>query len=203
MQASNVVQGFRLKKILGWTVGTIAAWAVTKMFDSYYDVSLLSALWNSVLSVGSWLGQSFPIQLWMLAGLTICVLLLLGVGFWTINDANRALEDADKKLNAAYEQIAELKTPALPPLTKEQDKVIAAIAAYDSEGEDCSTRDFPGRIGLTLLEADGAMDVLEARKLISFQYYNAGRFVTLTPAGRAHVLHPDFVIPQLFQSRKR
>lgn len=195
MQTSDVVQGFRLKKILGWTVGTIAAWVVTKMFDNYYDVSLFSAFWNSVLSVGSWLSQSFPIQLWMLAGLTVCVLLLLGVGFWVINDANKALEDADQKLNAAYEQIAKLKTPALPPLTKEQDEVIATIAAYDSEGNDCSTKDFPARIGLTFLQADGAMDVLEARKLISFQYYNAGRFVTLTPAGRAYVLHPDFDIP--------
>ncbi|MCP1474832.1 hypothetical protein ABIA54_001078 [Pseudomonas sp. EB276 TE3739] len=107
------------------------------------------------------------------------------------------LDTVSLELEAAYAKIAELRTPALPPMTEDQDKVIAVIATYDSEGKECPAKEFPGRIGLNLLEADGAMDVLAARKLIEFQYYNDRRYVTLTAKGRAYVLHPDFWMPQM------
>lgn len=107
----------------------------------------------------------------------------------------KELDAAGLELEAAYAKIAELQTPALPLLSEGQDEVIAAIAAYDSEGKECLASEFPRRIGLTLLEADGAMDVLEARKLIEFQYYNGRRYVSLTAKGRAYVLHPDFKKP--------
>ncbi|QVW26374.1 hypothetical protein KJF94_12910 [Pseudomonas hormoni] len=120
-----------------------------------------------------------------------------------LNATRKSLEATDLELKATYVKISELKAPESPPLTKDQDNVIAAIAAYDNEGENCSTRDFPAHIGLTLLEADGAMDVLEAMKLIAFEYYNGQRYVTLTAKGRAYVLRPDFVMLSLFQRGKR
>lgn len=196
MQANDAVQRSGLTKILGWTGATLAAWIATKIFDSYYDVSLVSSLFAAVgaglASAWSLLGQSFPIPLWMLVGLTICVLLLIGVGIWGFIDANRALEDAEKELDAAYKKIAELKTPVLPPLTEEQDRVIGAIAIYGSAGKACPAKAIPAHIGLTFLETDGALDVLEARKMISYEYSASGRYVSLTTVGRAYVLHPDF-----------
>ncbi|WP_146166091.1 hypothetical protein [Pseudomonas baetica] len=111
--------------------------------------------------------------------------------------ARTELDSAGIELDAANTKIAELQNPALPPMTEDQDKVIAVIATYDSEGKECSASEFPSRIGLNLLEADGAMDVLEARKLIEFQYYNGRRYVTLTAKGRAYVLHADFWMPPM------
>jgi hypothetical protein len=198
MQASDAVQRSGLKKVLGWTGGTLAAWITTKIFDSYYDVSLFSAVSTAVdtglANTWSLLGQSFPIQLWMLVSLTVCVLLLLGVGLWGIKDAYKALEVAEKELNAAYAKIAELKAPALLPLTIVQDRVIGTIAIYGSVGKTCPTTAIPTHTDLTHLETDGALDVLEARKMISFEYSASGKFVTLTAVGRAYVLHPDFDI---------
>jgi len=198
MQTSDAVQRSRLKKILGWTGGTLAAWIATKIFDSYYDVSLFSAVSTAVgtglANTWSLAGQSFPMQLWMLAGLTICVLLLIGVGLWGIYDANRALADAEKELNVAYAKIAELKAPALLPLTTVQDRVIGTIAIYGSAGKTCPTTEIPTHTGLTFLETDGALDVLEARKMVSFEYSSSGKYVALTAVGRAYVLHPDFDI---------
>ncbi|WP_095111740.1 hypothetical protein [Pseudomonas sp. Irchel 3H7] len=198
MQTSDAVQRSKLKKVLGWTGGTLAAWIATKIFDSYYDVSLLSAASTAVgtglANTWSLLGQSFPIQLWMLVGLTVCVLLLLGVGLWGIKDAYRALEDAEKELNAAYAKIAELKAPALLPLTTVQDTVIGTIAIYGSAGKTCPTTAIPTHTDLTFLETDGALDVLESRKMISFEYSASGKYVALSAVGRAYVLHPDFDI---------
>ncbi|MHC8325425.1 hypothetical protein [Pseudomonas sp. LB1P83] len=198
MQANDAVQRSRLKKILGWIVGTVAAWIATKIFDSYYDVSLFSSVSTAVgtglANTWSLLGQSFPMQLWMLVGLTICVLLLIGVGLWGINDANKALEDAEKELNVAYAKIAELKAPALLPLTTVQDRVLGTIAIYGNAGKACPTTAIPTHTGLTFLETDGALDVLEARKMVSFEYSTSGKYVALTAAGRAYVLHPDFDI---------
>jgi len=241
MQTENAKQDSGLKKVSLWALATIAAWVITKIFDSYYDVSLFGSLFaavgTGVASVGSWLGQTVPMQLWLFGVVTASTALATTFGIWTLLDkrleigvakeeqgkayakareviakleivsaeldgtklelkaVRKDLDTAGLELSAAYAKIAELQIPALPPLTEEQDKVIAAIAAYDSYGEDCSTKEFPSRIGLTLLQADGAMDVLEARKLISLQYYNSGRYVTLTAKGRAYVLHPDFDMP--------
>lgn len=198
MQTNDAVQRSRLKKIMGWAGGTLAAWIATKIFDSYYDVSLFSAVSTAVgtglANTWSLLGQSFPMQLWMLAGLTICVLLLIGVGLWGIYDANKALADAEKELNVAYAKIAELKAPALRPLTNVQDSVIGTIAIYGSAGKTCPTTAIPAHTGLTFLETDGALDVLEARKLVSLEYSTSGKYVALTAVGRAYVLHPDFDI---------
>jgi len=198
MQTSDAVQRSRLRKIMGWAGGTLAAWIATKIFDSYYDVSLFSAVSTAVGSglANTWslLGQSFPMQLWMLAGLTVCVLLVIGVGLWGIYDANKALADAEKELTVAYAKIAELKAPALLPLTTVQDRVIGTIAIYGSAGKTCPTTAIPTHTGLTFLETDGALDVLEARKMISFEYSSSGKYVALTAVGRAYVLRPDFDI---------
>lgn len=186
---------------------TLGAWALvpglgvpaTKFVESYYDVSFfslaISGMWRGIQSVGSWMNLTVSLPLWMLVLVTVLALLMMGVVVWVIIDANGKLKDADMGLDAAHAKIEDLQVPKIPPLTDEQSKVIAAIAAYDSVGKDCRTKDFPVQIGLTLLQADGAMDVLEKRKFISFQYTTSGKYVTLTAAGREYVLRPEFEYP--------
>ncbi|WP_448723849.1 hypothetical protein [Pseudomonas farris] len=250
MQTGNAKQGSGLK-LVKWLAAVMLVPGLgvpaTKLAESYYDVSFFSssvaAIGGWILSVGTWLSQSFPMQLWVLVAITVGTGLIAATGIWAIYEANTELKatkmelnkayakardaNVDAKLNAAnkelgatnskliatrnkldttnielvaaYAMITELQTPSVPPLTKDQDKVVAAIAAYDSGGKKCPTKEFPAHIGFTLLQADGAMDVLEARKMISFEYTNIGRFVTLTAAGRAYVLHPDFDMPVLPQ----
>lgn len=255
MLADGAKQGSKFKTVKTvsyWALGTIAAVPITKWGESQLSLSLfspaISGLWNWMLSVGTWLSQSFPMQLWVFVAITVGTGLIAATGIWAVyeantelkatktelnkayakaRDANVELNSVDAKLNAAnkelgaanskliatrnkldtanielvaaYSMIADLQTPKVEPLTKEQDKVIAAIAAYDSGGKRCPTKEFPAHIELTLLQADGAMDVLEARKMISFEYTAIGKFVTLTAEGRAYVLHPDFEMPLLPQ----
>ncbi len=87
--------------------------------------------------------------------------------------------------------------PKVAPLTVEQNKVIAAIAAFDNADKRCSTNGLPAWTELTLLQTDGALDVLAKRKLIQVLYPSTGRYATLTAEGRAYVLHPNFNPPLL------
>lgn len=169
-------------------VGTVIRMLVTDQWPTLRP--LVSTGWDGTLAVFTWLDQTAALPHWVIIIVPLLMLFLMAILVWSLNSAGR-------KLIAAETKIAVLQNPALPPMTEDQDKVIAVIATYDSEGKECSTSEFPSRIGLNLLEADGAMDVLEARKLIEFQYYNGRRYVTLTAKGRAYVLHADFWMPPM------
>jgi len=114
-----------------------------------------------------------------------------------LNSTQAELDVQKVELNAAHTKIADLQEPKVPPLTVEQTKVIAAIAAFDNVDKRCITKGLPAWTELTLLQTDGAIDVLEKRKLIQVLYPSSGKYATLTAGGRAHVLHPDFNPPLL------
>lgn len=114
-----------------------------------------------------------------------------------LNSTQAELDTHKIELKAAHAKIADLQEPEVPPLTAEQNKVISAIAAHDNVDRKCRTKDLPAITELTLLQVDGALDVLGKRKLIQFFYPSSGKYATLTAGGRAYVLHPDFIAPLL------
>jgi hypothetical protein len=104
----------------------------------------------------------------------------------------KKLEATDSELAAANAKIADLQTPKVQSLNENQRIVLAAIAYYDNTDEDCYVKNLSQRIGFTMVQTEGAVDVLLKRKLVADFYANTGRGVSLTPDGRAHVLQPDF-----------
>lgn len=232
MQTDNVKQGSGLKKIVGWTVATIAAVPVTKMVESYFDVSFFTSMFAAV---GAWLSQTIPIHLWLfwVAGIGSTLAIVFGV--WALSEKRLAvgvaraeeekayakaretigkLNAVDATLNAtmkelkvtrkeleateserveAIAKIAELQTPKEQVLTEHQRIVLAAVVYYDNSDEQCNVKDLSQRIKFTMVQADGAVDVLVKRKLVQEYYTSYGsRVVSLTADGRAYVLHPDF-----------
>jgi len=107
------------------------------------------------------------------------------------------LESHKVELKAAQEKIADLQDPKLPPLTQDQDRVLAAIAHFDNADRKCRTKELPEITEMELLQTDGAVDVLLNRKLIQLFYPSSGKYATLTARGRAHYLSPDFMPPFL------
>ncbi|WP_338920248.1 hypothetical protein V0M98_24420 [Pseudomonas silesiensis] len=236
MQTDNAKQGSGLKKIAGWTIGTIAAWAVTKMFDSYYDVSLFSSMYAAV---GAWLGQTIPVHLWLFWVVVAVSALAGALGVWSFlikrlevgaaeaerdkayekarevieknKAANKKLEAAElelkitrKKLEATeseltdvYAKIADLETPKVQPLTESHHIVLAGIEIYDNADKECYVKDLSQKINFTMVQTEGAIDVLLKRKLVNEWYTNGGRSVSLTPDGRAYVLDADFDMSHL------
>ncbi len=108
------------------------------------------------------------------------------------------LDAVESELNTANAKIADLQTPKEQPLTEHQRMVLAAIAYYDNSDEQCYVKDLSQRIKFTMVQADGAVDVLMKRKLVEEYYTGHGnRVVSLSPDGRAYVLHPDFDMSHL------
>lgn len=253
MQIDNAKQGsgVKLVKTLGkWALVPGLGVPATKLAESYYDVSFFStsvaAIGGWVLSVGTWLSQSFPMQLWVLVAVTVGMGFIAATGIWGIyeantelkatktelskayakaRDANVELNSVDAKLNAANKElsaanskliatrnkldtanmelviaqatIADLQTPMEQSLTEHQRIVLAAIMYYDNSAEQCYVMDLRKRIKFTMVQTDGAVDVLVRRKLVEEYYVNGHRVVSLSPDGRAYVLHPDFDMSHL------
>lgn len=243
MQTENAKQGSGLKKITGWTVATIAAVPVTKMVESYLDVSFFTSMFAAVgawvSSVVSSLGQTVPVQLWFFWVVLIVSSLLGALGVWsfvvkrldvsaakaeekvayakardsigklkavdaTLNATMKELEVTRKKLEMteselaeAVAKIADLQTPKVKPLTESHHIVLAGIMIYDNADKPCYVRDLSQKINFTMVQAEGAVDVLVKRKLVDEFYTNGGRGVSLTADGRAYVLHPDFDMSHL------
>jgi hypothetical protein len=214
-----------VKKLVWWVVATVVAVPITKWVESQFNFSFfspaISGLWNWMnLSVSLPLWALVAVTVWalLMVGVVVWVIVdanaKLQAADTELNAANAKLSelnsiqaklnstqaelDAHKaELKTAHAEIAGLKEPEVPPLTPEQDKVISAIAAYDNADRECRTKDLPSVTELTLLQVEGASDVLAKRKLIQFSYATSGKYVTLTSEGRAYVLRPDFLPPLL------
>lgn len=150
--------------------------------------------WIWALELFTWLAQPIAFPLWSLILVPlIAIATLVSAIIYLI-----------KNLKAAKGEIASLQdppAPPVPPLNNDQELVLAAIAVYDCADKDCNVKGLPLHTGITLLQVNGAIDVLEQRKLISNYYANSGKFVSLSVAGRAYVLAPDYSPPTL-PSRK-
>jgi hypothetical protein len=232
MQTDNAKQGSGLKKVLGWTVATIAAVPVTKMVESYFDVSFFTSMFAAA---GAWLSQSSSILVWEFLVLAISAVLLGGYGIWSgldkhlavgaaeaerekayakaretigklnavdatlnatmkeLKTAKHDLEAVKSDLAAAHAKIADLQTPKEQVLTEHQRIVLAGIMYFDNSGEQCYVKNLSERIEFSMVQTDGAVDVLVKRKLVEEWYTSLGnRVVSLSPDGREFVLHPDF-----------
>lgn len=213
-------------------VGAVVLAPFAKWGEDQLNLSVLSPVIDRasgwMQSVGIWLDQPVPVQMWEFGILLLCVLVALAVMTWTHAEANgklaalgaeldnanvqlgkldstqteldacrEKLDSLTTELEAARGVILDLQEPKVPPLTEEQVKVIAAIAAFDNVSKKCRTKELPKITELTLLQTDGALDVLTVRKLITVAYPDTGKYATLTAKGRAHVLSPEFITPHL------
>lgn len=114
-----------------------------------------------------------------------------------LNIAKLELDTARSELNAANAKIADLQTPKVQPLTESHHIVLAGIMIYDNADKPCYVKDLSQKINFTMVQAEGAVDVLVKRKLVDEYYTNGGRGVSLSADGRAYVLHPDFDMSHL------
>jgi DNA-binding MarR family transcriptional regulator len=203
MQTDDVTQSARLKtakKMLWWLLGTMVAVPITKWVETQLSLSFfspaISGLWDRILSVGGWFSQSAPMPLWMLLAITVYALLMTGAFLWAVIDANKQLDAADARLDAAHSRITELETPPSPtppdPLNESQLKVMLAISTYVEAHQPCRVKDFPRGVGLSQLHAETAIDVLERRGLIQTHYATSGKYIALTAEGREYLVNEDF-----------
>lgn len=192
-----------LKKVFWWTLGTVAAVPVTKWVESQLSLSIfspaISELWNLILGIGGWFGQTAPMPLWALLAMTVCALLMATAFIWVVIDANGQLKAAYADLDAANSKIADLLNPHIATLSEHQQIVLSAIALDDNSGEGSYISSLPEISGLQRFVAEGALDVLLKNNMVEIYSSSFGARVGLAAAGREYILHPKSPVQWLVE----
>jgi hypothetical protein len=208
MQQDDAKQKSRFKWIRGIAAAVLVPGfgvPITKFVESHYDVSFfspaISDLWGWILSIGTWLNQSFPMQLWMLLAITVGVAFVAVSGLLALREANRELNvghanlnAVERKLVAAYSRINDLENPRrpeIPELNSSQQVLLEFMTSCEHQGIYPFVRDYPGAIGLTHLQVRGALDGLVSHGLVQTMYGGPTKKAILTPAGREFVLSAE------------
>ncbi|AZO83690.1 hypothetical protein BOO88_10570 [Stutzerimonas stutzeri] len=200
MLTENANPGSKLtmaKKVLWWGLGTAAAVPLTKWVESQLSLSIfspaISGLWNLILDVGRWLGQSASIPVWILVAITVYALFMSVAFVWAIIDANAQLDACDADLNAAMARIKVLENPPKLQLSDNAHEVVMWVAALTISNMTAYSVVLVARTELDSLQVATALDELQERGLVE-----SDDTVDLTPKGRVYVQRPE----NLSRSRK-
>lgn len=189
----DVTSGMKLKikAPLLWLLGIILTAVITKAVEDYFQWSffspLISFLWSAVMSVSEWFAQSVSLPLWLVA---LSIVFVLG-GF---NIVVRTIGNETQKLKSAEAKIAGLMNPKLPRLNDAERRVLSTIVDFLEQQRSPNFRELKETLGFSHIVTEGATDVLLQTGLINWLENRHGVYeATLTPRGRACILHPGFL----------
>lgn len=181
MQTDNANKNSKLKTVLWWVFGTVAAVPITKWVESQLNLSFfspaISGLWSWIKSGGSWLARdvSFPFWVVMLA-LVLIVLLMVPVA---------AL------VYARYEKVEPAAGAAAEgaPLTDDQNLVFLVVGNAIQQGYQFGFDEVLENSGLSRIATQNALDHLARVRLIRpVRGHYGGHYADLTPQGREYFL---------------
>ncbi len=137
-------------------------------------------LWTGVLSAYEWAAKPASFPLWFVAlsfAFVLCAFVII----------IRMIGTETQKLRTAEAKVAELQNPKMPKLSNNQRRVLMTIV-------DFIKRQLKETLGFTHTVTEGATDVLLDAGLIIWSPNHHGVYeVSLTPHGRACILHPNFL----------
>jgi len=180
-----------LKATLLGVVGIVSTAVITKAVEDYFQWSLFSPIiswvWSGVTQLFTLIASNIPIPLWLLILLFISLPSTIVMLLQSINSLSKKLEIAEAK-------IYDLANPKMPRLNKDQLRVLSAIASFIEQQRFANLRELSESVDLSHVATEGATDVLLDKGLIRWLRNPHGVYVaTLTPEGRACVLHPNFI----------
>jgi hypothetical protein len=176
MQTDNAKQNSKLKTVLWWVFGTVAAVPITKWVESQLNLSFFSpailGLWSWIKSGGSWLARdvSFPFWVVMLA-LVLIVLMVVPV------------------VALVYARNEKVEPAAGAPLTGDQNLVFLVVGNAIQQGYQFGFDEVLENSGLSRIATQNALDHLARVRLIRpVRGHYGSHYADLTPLGREHFL---------------
>ncbi|TXI06846.1 MAG: hypothetical protein E6Q70_07030 [Pseudomonas monteilii] len=167
-----------LKTVMWWVVGTVAAVPLTKLVESYFDVSFFTPaimkLWGWIQSAWGWLGSDVSLPVWV--SLLLCLGSLLSVVLVGVLVYIQWFEEGEK-------------TPKGVPLTADQLTAFMAISKAIQGGQMLTGDDVRRKTGLSRIATDAALDHLYGIGLIE-PHHGAyhHKYAGLSHFGRAYYL---------------
>lgn len=181
MQTDNAKQNSKLKTVLWWVFGTVAAVPITKWVESQLNLSFfspaISGLWSWIKSGGNWLARDVSFPFWVVM-FTLVLIVLLMVPFAAL-------------VYARYEKIqpAAGVTAEGAPLTDDQNLVFLVVGNAIQQGYQFGFDEVLENSGLSRIATQNALDQLARVRLIRPVPGHYGEhYADLTPLGREHFL---------------
>lgn len=177
MQQATPKQKSILMKVTGWIAATVAAVPLTKVVESYFNLSLFSpaitASWGWMLDVAAWFSREITLPFWLVASLGILNILLIAL----LTLCALTLRNNLSKLKESH------------PLVLNDDQLHAfhIIGCAFERGEYSDIDDLISHGCLTRISAHIALDDLCSYKLVENVRGTLGEdFIDLTRAGRKY-----------------
>lgn len=181
MQTDNAKQSSKLKTVLRWVFGTVAAVPITKWAESQLNLSFfspaISGLWCWIKNGGSWLARDVSLPFWVvMLALVLIVLLMVPVAALAY---------------ARYEKVQSAAGSAAEgaPLTDDQNLVFLVVGNAIQQGYQFGFEEVLENSGLSRIATQNALDYLARVRLIRpVPGHYGGHYADLTPLGREHFL---------------
>jgi hypothetical protein len=167
-----------LKTVMWWVVGTVATVPLTKLVESYFDVSFFTPaimkLFGWVQSAWGWLGNDVSLPVWVT--LLLCLTSLLSLVFLGFFVYANWFEEGEE-------------TPEGAPLTDDQQKVFVVIGKAFQDGHNVDSDGIRRFSGLSRIATQNAIDHLYRVGLIRpVRNLYGAHYADLTPKGRDYYL---------------
>lgn len=178
---------FTLKALVLSGVGVVATWALGKLLDYLFDLSLLKAVQSFFAGVWLWLSQDMPIPYWAVLAIFTVLLCAGGVASYFRRVAAIANSDLEKAEALLHSHL----NPKSPRLSSLQHKIIMQMGSLADNGIDFKPNFLAKDCGLTALEFDVGFRQLISEGMVNWGPINlvsGAQSPALTLKGKEYIL---------------
>ncbi|MGW8465882.1 hypothetical protein [Pseudomonas sp. CLCA07] len=167
--------------------GLLVAWAVTKLLDTYFDLTLLADTKVWLLRVWDWLLLETPMPNWSLLMIIATLISTLSVAIYY----TRTTDGAYGELHEIERKIYKKNNPQFPQLTDNQTLLMEALAYHANFRKIANLDSVCKLVSLSTQEVEAGLKQLEVKRLVK-RSATRGTFgsttFSLTLAGKDYAL---------------
>ena len=167
--------------------GFLVAWAVTKLLDTYFDLTLLADTKGWLLRVWDWLLLETPMPNWSLLMIIAALTSTLSVAIYY----TRTTDGAYGELHEIERKVYKKNNPQFPQLTDNQTLLMEALAYHANFRKIANLDSVCKLVSLSKLEVEDGLKQLQVKRLVK-QKVTRGTFgatiFELTLTGKDYAL---------------
>jgi len=167
--------------------GLLVAWAVAKLLDTYFALTLLADTKGRLLRVWDWLSLETPMPNWALLMIIAALISTLSVAIYY----TRTTDGTHGELHEIERKIYKKNNPQFPQLTDNQTLLMEALAYHANFRKIANLDSVCKLVSLSTLEVEVGLRQLEAKHLVK-RSVTRGTFgattFSLTLAGKDYAL---------------
>lgn len=162
MAAQDKHAPFTFKAMAGSAGGFLIAWAVMKLLDTYFDLTLLAETKGWLIRFLEWLMLETPMPNWSVLMLVAILISTLSVAFYYA----RITEKTNDELHEIERKVYKMNNPQFPQLTDNQTLLMEALAYHANFRKVANLDSVCKLVSLSTLEVETGLNQLQAKHLV-------------------------------------